>query len=161
MNNRYLYRGVNQEMYQSSNGVLCPKLIDSLFASAFKADGSFKADGRITAGPSIQNAVFGHQLNSENFPTSGISTTPIFERAHHYATNGEQCSVGYVFKLDRELLGCFGVGEYIVSKWVENPSKPEDEEVILVPQDLRELPMQVIVDIIEVSAQLGAGEGRS
>lgn len=161
MNDRYLYRGVNQKMYQSSNGVLCPKLMNCLFTYVFKADGSIKADGNAIAGPSKQNAVLGHQLNSDSFPTSGISTTPIFERAQHYATNGEQYTGGYVFKLDRELLGSFGVEEYIVSKWVKNPSKPEDEEVILVPQDLRELPTQVIVGIIEVSAQPGAGEGRS
>lgn len=131
------------------------------FTYVFKADGSIKADGSAIAGPSIQNAVLGHQINSKRFPTSGISTTPIFERAKYYATNGGAFSLGYVFKIDRELFERFRIEEYIVSEWVENPSKPEDEEVILVSQSLKELHTQVIVKIIEVSAQPGAGEGRS
>jgi hypothetical protein len=160
MNNRYLYRGVNQKMYQSSKGLLRPKQTTCAFTKTYKADGSIKADGGATAGPSIQNAVLGHQLNSENFPTSGISTTPIFERAKHYATNEGRCSIGYVFMLDRELFRTFKVKEYVVSEWVQHPTIPEDNEVILVAENLAELPLEVVVDIIEVHAQRDATPDR-
>lgn len=143
-------------MYQNSGGVLYPKKQNDPFSFTFKADGSVKADSSATAGPSIQNAVLGHQISSKKFPTSGISTTPIFERAKYYATNGGQFSLGYVFKLDRKLFEKFGVEEYIVSSWVENPSKPEDEEVILVFHPLKKLPARAIAKVIEVSAQPGA-----
>lgn len=153
MDKSYLYRGINQKMYKSDRGVLLPKSTGP-FSHVFEADGSIKADGSVIAGPSTQNAVLGHQLNSAIFHTSGISTTPIFERAKHYATNDDgRSSLGYVFKLDRKLFERFGIEEYIVSRWVEKPSKPEDDEVILVAQDLKELPVQVIVEIIEVNAQ--------
>lgn len=153
MNYGYLYRGVNEEMYRRSGGVLRPRLIDRPFTHVFKADGSIRADGSATAGPSEKNAVYGHQLSSEKFPTSGISTTPVFQRAQYYATRDGRCALGYVFELDREALESFGVKEYSVSKWVENPSIPEDEEVILVAQDLAELPMSVVVRIIDVRAE--------
>lgn len=152
-NDSYLFRGINQKMYQNSGGVLYPKLMNYPFTYVFKADGSIIANGSAIAGPSIQNAVLGHQINSKKFPTSGISTTPIFDRAKYYATNGGRFSLGYVFKLDRKLFERFGIEEYIVSEWVENPNKPEDEEVILVSESLKELPSQVIVKIMEVSAQ--------
>lgn len=151
MKDRYLYRGINQTMYQSSGGMLYPKLINHSFTLVFKADGSIYADGSATAGPSAQNAVFGQQLNSERFPTSGISTTPIIKRAQYYATTGGQCVLGYVFKLDRALFGRYGVKEYIVSTWVANPKIPEDNEVILVEQSSKALPSEVIIEIIEVS----------
>ena len=81
MNDRYLYRGINQEMFRSSKGLLHPKLMNCPFTYVFRADGSIKADGSATAGPSRHNAVFGHKLNSDKFFTSEISSPPIFERA--------------------------------------------------------------------------------
>ena len=153
MTHRYLYRGINEEMYRSSGGVLRPRLINTPFTYVFKADASVRADGSATAGPSEKNAVYGHQLSSEKFPTSGVSTTPVFQRAQYYAIKGGLYALGYVFKLDRKVLESIGVKEYIVSKWVENPSIPEDEEVILIAQDQGELPMDVVVKVIDVSAE--------
>jgi hypothetical protein len=160
MNSRYLYRGENKEMHRCSGGVLRPKLINQPFTYVFKADTSIRADGSATAGSSEKNAVYGHQLSSEKFPTSGISTTPIFQRAQYYATRGGRFARGYVFKLDRKVLESIGVKEYIVSKWVENPNIPEDEEVILVAQDMGMLPWDVVVEIIEVSAEPGVPPDR-
>lgn len=153
MKHPYLYRGENKEMYRRSGGVLRPRLMKQPFDYVFRADGSIKADGSATAGPSEMNAVYGHQLSSGKFPTSGISTTPFLRRAQHYATADGRFSSGYVFKLDREALNSVGVREYIVSEWVENPKIPEDEEVILVAQDMGELPRYVIVEIIPVNVE--------
>ncbi len=153
MNDRYLYRGINQEMYEKANGELRPKLINQPFSYVFKADGSIKANGSATAGPSKQNAVLGHQLNSSKFPTSGISTTPFLERAQYYATGKSKKTTGYVFKLDRKRFREYGIEEYIVSEWVENPNTPENAEVILVSQALRELPRQIIAMVTKVNAQ--------
>ena len=158
MKSRFLYRGEHEEMYRCSGGVLRPRLIKQPFDYVFRADGSVKADGSATAGPSERNAVYGHQLSSSKFPTSGISTTPVFQRARYYATGHGRFPLGYVFKLDREALGNIGVREYVVSEWVDNPHIPEDEEVILVAQDMGKLPMNVVVEIILVSAESGKGE---
>jgi hypothetical protein len=161
MRRRYLYRGENEEMRRCSGGVLSPKVIKQPFYFVFKANGSIKADGSATSGPSEKNAVYGHQLSSKKFPTSGISTTPVFQRAQHWATKGGQPDVlGYVFKIDRELAKGIGVKEYIVSEWVENPNIPEDEEVILVAQDMGNLPRDVVVEIIQVSAEPGVPPDR-
>jgi hypothetical protein len=154
MKRRYLYRGENEEMYRCSGGVLRPRLMKQPFHYVFRADGAIKADGSATAGPSERNAVCGHQLSSVKFPTSGISTTPVFQRARYYATGDGRFPLGYVFKLDRKLLDGIGVKEYVVSEWVDNPNIPEDEEVILVAQDMGELPWDVVAEIIPVGAEL-------
>ncbi len=98
MKSLYLYRGENKKMYRCSGGVLPPKLMKRPFEYVFRADGSIKADGSATAGLSENNAVYGHQLSSSKFPTSGISTTPVFQRACYYATAGGRFAFGYVFK---------------------------------------------------------------
>ena len=115
MKSRYLYRGENEEMYKCSGGALCPKLIKQPFEHVFKLDGSIKCNGSATLGPSEKNAVYGHQLSSEKFPTSGISTTPVFQRAQYYATGGGRFVLGYVLKLDRKVLELVGAKEFIVS----------------------------------------------
>jgi hypothetical protein len=150
MNDRYLYRGINEKLYETSKGVLYPKL-NCPFNYIFKADYTIKGDGSATAGPSEKNAVLRHELRQEGFPTSGISTTPVFERAQYYATNGGKYSIGYVFKIDRNLFRKFGVKEYIVSEWIPHPSIPEDKEIILVAQDFGSLPIEVIVDTMKAS----------
>ena len=152
MNNRYLYRGVNEKLYATSKGILHPKGCNP-FTYTHIADGSVKADGSATAGSSEQNAVLRHQLHQAGFPTSGISTTPVFERANFYATRGGKYATGFVYKIDKSLFKKFGIKEYIVLKWIPHPSIPEDKEVILVSQDFGPLPSEIVVDIIKVRAQ--------
>ena len=143
----FLYRGVSRQQYENTKG-LHPK-ITSAFEYAFSFDGSITFDGSWTFGKSVGNAVRRHELRQEGFPTSGISTTPLIERARFYATHGGT-SEGVVLKIDRTVLSHFKVTEYVVSEWVVNPSAPEDLEVILVAADFGPLPGEVVVEIVEV-----------
>ena len=91
-----------------------------------------------------------HQLGQAGFPPSGVSTTPHFERTRFYATNGGLHDSGNVYKIDRELLTVNGVYEFIISEYATDPSVPEDDEVILVASDYRELPAGIVVEVISV-----------
>ena len=119
---RFLYRGVNRDLYQSTGG-LVPRGFGP-FEYTFLADGTITADGSATAGPSEQNAVLRHELRQEGFPTAGISTTPSLERARIYATGDGRYVSGYVLKIDRTLLPKMGVKEYVVAEWIPYPSVP-------------------------------------
>ncbi len=147
---RFLYRGVNRDLYQATGG-LVPRGFGP-FEYTFLADGTIKADGSATAGPSEQNAVLRHELRQEGFPTAGISTTPSLERARIYALGGGRYASGYVLKIDRNLLPKMGVKEYVVAEWIPYPSVPEDAEVILVANDCGALPQGVVVDVIDAVA---------
>lgn len=148
---RYLYRGVNSELYQRTDGRLVPRGFGP-FEYTFRADGTIKADGSATLGPSVQNAILRHELSQEGFPTAGISTTPNLERARFYATAGGRYAKGYIFKIDRTLLEKMGVREYVVADWIPYPSVPEDAEVILVARDCGPLPSNIFVAVIEAVA---------
>jgi hypothetical protein len=89
-----------------------------------------------------------HQLDQEGYPTSGISTTPHFERACTYATYGGV--PGFVYKIDRQLLDGNGVKQWLVEQFVVQPSIPEDDEVILVANDFGALPDSIVVEIVPV-----------
>jgi hypothetical protein len=146
--NQFLYRGVNSELYQKNNGKLIPKSTNA-FIYAFKyGDPEFKYGSGGSYGMSPANAALRHQLEQMGYPTSGISTTPHFERACVYATYGGVS--GYVYKIDRELLERNGVTQWLVAKFVVSPFISEDEEVILVADDFGILPDKIVVEIIPI-----------
>jgi hypothetical protein len=153
-NDKYLYRGVSNSHFNKTKGALIPKALHNEFVFTPRADGTFTADGSVTAGPSIQNAVLRHQLTQKEYPngypTSGISTTPKFERAILYATNRFTLPEGIVYKINRKKLEEHKIEEFVVSEWVTHPSIPEDEEVILVSNDYGPLPSDIIKEIIKV-----------
>ena len=144
----YLYRGVNPELYKNGKG-LSPKKVGD-FKYRFKHNGIITHNGDARYGLCEHNAVLRHQLNQEGFPTSGVSTTPHFERAKHYALANNTYKIGYVYKIDRNLLKKHKIKEYIVSKHIKYPSIPEDDEVILVDENGGELSKEIIIDIITV-----------
>ncbi len=144
----FLYRGINAGLYASTGGRLVPRGFGP-FEYTFLADGTIKADGNATPGLSDQNAVLRHELRQEGFPTAGISTTPIFERARFYATGGGRHIKGYILKIDRKLLAQMAVREYIVADWIPYPSVPEDSEVILVAHDYGPLPQGIVVEVVD------------
>jgi hypothetical protein len=147
--NKYLYRGVNPDMYESSGGQLAPKAQGQPFKRAVKYDQGFKY-GEVTYGESTKNAVVGHQRDSSSFPSSGVSTTPIFNNAKEYATHKGQYSFSHVYKIDTNLLADAGVEAYEVSEHAPKPATPADEEVILVAKDFGTLPAEIIVEIVKV-----------
>lgn len=148
MEARFLYRGVSLEMHNQSNGVLSPK--GTSFEGISHFDQGFHFDQGLTFDESEENAVVEHQRNSNCYPTSGVSTTPHWDRAKKYATrNGTQD--GIVYKLDRSKFPKYGIKEYVVKDYTNFPHIPEDDEVILVHEDHGNLPKDIIVEIIEVN----------
>ena len=147
--NRYLYRGVNSDLYETTEGRLLPKTIGEDFKLGIKYGQGFKY-GEITYGKSVKNAIVAHQKNSSTFPSSGISTTPVFENAKAYALHKGKYTSGYVFKIDTELLKSVGVMAYDVSEYAPAPAIPEDKEIILVAKDFGALPKEIVIEIIEV-----------
>jgi len=151
MRTRFLYRGANPDLHKAGN-VLRSKGQGTFEYSARYGETTY--GGGWTYGTSDANAVLRHQHQQAGFPTSGISTTPLYERAVFYATNGPggtRYETGYVYKIDRDALESCGVREYVVTEYAVTPSVPEDDEIILVPAR-GTLPDDVPVEIIKVEA---------
>jgi len=147
----HLYRGVSVELDSKLFGKLIPKQ-QGKFLYEFTADetGVTCDYSKVTIGSSIVNAVHRHQLLQKGYPTSGISTTPKFDRAKMYAKGIQGNEEGYVYKLNRSLLASLGVKEHVVSEFVTHPAVPEDEEVILCSDEGVEIPSQIIIEKIKV-----------
>ena len=151
----FLYRGVNKELHKENKGELRPKG-DKFTHQCYPSDHLYPSRS-IFAGEGEQNAVVTHQFaelrTEQGFRSAGISTTPICERAKYYATHINELVTtdGYVYFIDRSKLDKFGVEQKIVSELVEFPSKPEDEEVILVAKDRGVLPIKIVVKTIKVA----------
>ena len=147
-NKDYLYRGVSEEIHKKGIG-FCPKGITFCSPTFY---GVARYDSGETYGSSINNAIILHQRDSTEFPTSGISTTPIFERARFYALMGGENKKGFVYKIDRASLINNKVKEYWVQEYTRLPNIPEDDEVILVSGSNSDLDKSIIVEVIEVFA---------
>jgi len=138
--------------HEKSNGIICAK--GTTFYRTMRIGEPMALIGNgCTIGDSESNAVISHQQDSSIYPTAGISTTPIYERAELYATSGG-VEDGVIYKISRELLSQYNVREFIVSDFMTNPKIPEDHEVILAPLGYS-LPSEIIVDVINVSKDGG------
>ena len=144
----FLYRGVSLEIHLKTEGKLIPKGLSFKHPVRYGSQIAKYGSG-ITYGSSENNAVIGHQTNSDEFPTSGVSTTPHFERAKFYANKGKNVK-GIVYKINRQKLAVYEVKEYIVTKYTTQPTVPEDDEVILVDKNSGPLPNEIIIYVIEV-----------
>ena len=145
----YLYRGVSQEFYERTQGKLTPKETKE-FKRAPEWD---RAEWDNIYWPDCEeNAVIEHQLHQAGYPTSGISTTPLIERAKYYATHGGKLETGLIYVIDQELCKQHNVKIYVVPEVVPIPSIPEDKEVVLVANDFGTLPMEIIVDVQKFNA---------
>src|SRR5882762_4657715 len=143
---RYLYRGVNAELYAITGGKLAPKATGQPFRRAvYFGEEVYFGDGSVY-GEAETNAVLMHQRNSSKYPSSGVSTTPIFENAKKYATHNNQS--GYVYKIDTHCLDAAGVKTYSVDEPAVQPVIPQDQEVIRVAADCGALPDEIVVEII-------------
>ena len=149
-----LYRGVNLSMHLESEGRIAPKK-QGAFEYEFTADCTLiTADNSLlTIGPSDVNAVHWHQFAQHHHPTSGISTTPHFERAVHYATRGRvRGEQGVVYEINRAGLDQCNVRQFIVAEYVTRPRVPADDEVILVTASGESLPAALLVRVTKVAA---------
>jgi hypothetical protein len=151
MDTEFLFRGTSEAFHQANDGLLKPK-VQGPFTYQFHWDEpGFTWDSGVTWDSTSTNAVIRHQFNQEGFPTSGISTTPHFERAVLYTRGRNGAFGGYVFKIDRKALQQHGVAEFVVAQFCA-PSIPEDDEIILVVPNMLHLPPAVVVEVIQVPA---------
>jgi hypothetical protein len=142
-----LYRGVSKEKYSTDGGVIKAYKLGPFYKEFNLNDGHVLDEG-LTIDSSKNNAVILHQKDSKKFPTSGISFTPHKERAKYYATNNDQKD-GLIFCIDRRLLTKNNTEEFIVAKYTDTPHIPEDDEVILHVKDDKDLPQELIKEIVE------------
>ena len=141
-----LYRGVNQALHLSGRG-LCPKQPGGFGTGYGFNEGMYNS---FTPGVSAVNAVSKHQFDSSRFPSSGVSTTPLFDRAKIYAKGPKGDSSGVVYEIDRQKCSDLSIQEFEVARYVGSPSVPEDQEVILVGSNGGPLPSDIISRVIDV-----------
>ena len=147
---RYLYRAVRKE--ENDAGNILPKSQEP-----FRSDPIFGTDDMIFTAEgiefgSVRNAIRHHQWQKERpypwqkeqIPTSGVSTTPHFERAKFYAKRN-----GVIVKIDCQLLSKYGIIEYDVDGYLKpgEIAVPEDDEIILVKEDGGSFPKKIIVGV--------------
>jgi alanyl-tRNA synthetase len=149
MNGEFLFRGVNSQLHQGGKG-LHPKSTNAFSYGAQYGEANYGTGW--TYGNTDANAVQKHQLNQAGFPTPGISTTPIYDRAAFYATAGGQHQTGYVYKINRQALRRHGVQEFVVNEFTTTSSVPEDQEVILVVSSGGGLPDAVVTETIKIAS---------
>ena len=146
---RFLYRGVNSDLYEKTGGKLIPKNIGKQFKDHAYWDNAYWDDGS-TWDESVANVIIPHQRDSSGNPSSGISTTPIYENAKIYATHNGKYSGAFIYKIDTEKLDEFNVSAYEVSDYATQPAIPDDKEVILVAEDFGILPDGIIDEVIKL-----------
>ena len=146
---RYLYRGVNFDLYKQSEGKLIPKEMGKPFKDHAYYGNAYWGDGSVY-GESETNVIIPHQRDSNKNPSSGVSTTPFYENAKIYATHNGKYETGFIYKIDTGKLAEFGVKYYEVSEYATQQAIPEDKEVILVAKDYSILPEEIIDEVIEV-----------
>jgi len=141
-NIKYLYRALRKDEIETEN------ILISKEQETFEKLPRLGIDTRLhfILGETEEYAVRQHQWQQEGFPTSGISTTPHFERAKFYARDG------VVVKINRSLFKKYGIKEYVVKeclrKYPEDIACPEDDEVILVKKDCGHFPKEIIEEVI-------------
>src|SRR4051794_31076381 len=121
----HLFRGVSIELHKAQSGELRPKKQFAPFTSEPKfGQAEF---GNSFWGDTPLNAIIEHQQHQAGLPTSGVSTTPHFERARFYATCGGTRPGGVIYVIDRDLCSEHGVALYTVNELVPQPSVPDDD----------------------------------
>lgn len=143
----YLYRGVSEVIHQKGEA-LHPR--GTSFNQFIVYGTGFKYGSGVKYGQSPVNAAIKHQVDSLRFPTAGISTTPLIERAKYYALGGNKFKKGFVYKIDRQKAQLAQITEWHVSEYAKISQVPEDDEHILVSHDNGALPKDIVIEIIEV-----------
>jgi hypothetical protein len=95
------------------------------------------------------NAILAHQTDSTKYPTSGVSTTPHFERAKYYATKGGTAS-GIVYKIDPSKFSEFEIEIFRIKDHIPFPKIAEDDEVIIRQKSDLKINEKVVIEVIPV-----------
>ena len=146
--NKYLYRALRKEEIDAGN-ILIPKSQEP-----FRSYPRFGIDTRfpIVLRDTEEHAVRQHQWKQSGFPTSGVSTTPHFEKAKFYARDG------IIVKINRQLFSKYRIKEYIVKKYLgkfqDDIAAPEDDEIILVQENGAPFPKEIIEKVVKIDKSL-------
>ncbi|HAU4928682.1 TPA: hypothetical protein F3L13_07935 [Aeromonas hydrophila] len=124
----FLYRGFNCHM--TVTDAMVPKSLsdDPEQGAEFGDDRVQCGDSDFTFGLSITNTIHSHEYGGNGEPTGGISTTPHFEVAKHYALGGGRFANGQVIRMSIPELKKAGVTIYRVNDCLDTPSIPSDDE---------------------------------
>jgi|WetSurMetagenome_2_1015567.scaffolds.fasta_scaffold128579_2 hypothetical protein len=143
--NNFLFRGVNEEMFAKNKKKLIPKGHKFTYTPQF---GTIRFGEGYQFGETTTNAILVHQIDSSL--TSGISTTLSFEKAKYYALYNNY-KKGYIYKINRSKLKKFDIAEYTPDTLgLVSPNNRKDLEVILVSKSNNLFPDEIIDEIIEV-----------
>jgi hypothetical protein len=148
---RRLFRGVNPKRFAADGG-RAPNRRGHPFPSSAQCGDEYAVCGSgIICGTAEANTVVAHQWKGRGaFKTSGISTSPYFERAKTYALHEGRYAHGKVVELDTNILRREGARIFRVSGYVPFPAKPEDDEYVVVACDLGPLPAGAVVRVHDV-----------
>ena len=135
-----LYRGVTIEMDNELNGELIPKGKTHLSIPECGEEG-VECGAGYEAGFSEGNALRAQQVNSDMKKLSFVSTSKCFNVAKRFATAGNLVD-GYVYVLDTKLFA----GLSVITRELENPIYPEEQEVSIRALDNGSIPESVIID---------------
>ena len=148
---KFLYRGISKEKYESDGKKIVPFKPGRLKSFINLDDGHFLDEGFILD-EAPNNTLLKHQKCSSTYPGPCISTTPHFNRAKSYALNSKP--EGLIFKINRCELIKHHIEEFPLNEKFENLKHPEDDEVLLYIPNGGFLPEEVIVEIIFVEKYL-------
>lgn len=163
---RLLYRGENGVMFTRNGGRLVQHFQGPLESSMDRGGRTIEIPSRpgrpaqsmpwnrsgmgpgagATRAPSITDTVLEHEAFQRR--TTGVSTTPLLERATFYAKPAG--APGHVFVIDRNRLSEHGVRAIAVAEVVPFPRVPEDAEVLLIYEAGKTLPQEIIVEVLSV-----------
>ena len=147
MKTNFLYRGVSLMSHLKGTG-LKPK--ETSIKRQLQHGQKYANHGSgIVHGNSMTNAVIAHQYDSSKYPTSAVSTSLDIEIAEKYA-KGKNTTEGKIYKIDCNKLELYDIEMIKVSELMERPRFPEDKEVLLRKKDNGVIPMEIVIEIIEV-----------
>jgi hypothetical protein len=138
-----LYRGENWDCWMQIQRDNFVKPKGHKFEIMFNHNGKIDYDGSATYGSSIQNAVNGHQISSKNFTTSGISFSPIWERALIYALNNNKYKSGVILEFETNEILDNSIELFDVNKMINHPTFREDNEFIIKRRDNQVFPLSM------------------
>jgi hypothetical protein len=148
---RYLYRALNPTEIAAGN-VLIPKA-----RNLYQAKPILPLELPLDLVENPRNARQRHQYDSHRYPTSYVSTTPLLERAKHYAlysdpTAGIVVATRIIAKIDTATFDAFGIiARPTVAEFaLFQISKPEDREILLEYRDGHEFPTGIIAGFINL-----------
>jgi len=135
-----LYRALRREEIEAGC-ILIPKS-----QKPFRANFRFPVKFPAEFGETVPHAIRDHQDHGK-FPTRGISTTPFYQRALHYAQHQRRIARIDVTALSSRGVKCYRVADFVEPEFI---AKPEDDEVILVYEDASDFPDGCIAEVFVV-----------